>query len=649
MTGVPRPPIEPGAEPTRAGAADAAPRSPDGRTEGRPPRTGGMRGRFLRTAFLQTVAATTALVVALWTGGLAEPPVAAAQEAGSLDDRDVARLLEEASTLETRGELLAAEERLRLVLEDDPTTAAAVVGLERVLRGQRRPEEVLPAIDAYLEERPDGARVRRLQLQVLARLDSLSALEDAAREWIDLRPDDPEPYRQAVLRFGDALGPERALEVLREARERLERPRMMALAAGDLLERAGRSEEAGREWGDAILQNERSVSSVLRRIDRLPGDGGPVVRTALDRIAAEDPSPSTLRSAARLALEAGLSERATGLADRAVEDLGPRARKGFLVEFARRAEQREARSVALWAYDRVRGQAESPEEALALDQRIAELATEAGEVERALEARRRIARSHPPESSARRRALAEGVELEIEERDPEAAARSLATFREEFPEAPELDALAARLARRLAAVGDTARAAEVVRGVRGHRSALERGYLHLEAGEIDAGAAELSEAMQGMGPEEATDLLELLVVLEGAGPRGARLAGRTAALERRGRAGRAVETLDTGLPDVAVDDRPALLALGARIAERGGDAAKAAELRARIVAEHAEAPQYPEAALRLARHRARSSGAPEAAVEILEELIVSRPESAVTPEARRELERLRAEIPGRSR
>lgn len=580
---------------------------------------------------------------------LAGSPGAASQERETLDDREVARLLEEASTLETRGELSAAEDRLRRVLADDPLATGALTSLERVLRGLRELDRVLPAIDAYLERRPTDPRIRSLQLEVLVRLDSVPALEEAAREWIDLAPNEEEPYRQAVVRFGDALGPERALEVLREGRERLERPDFMALAAGDLRLRTGEREEAGREWGRAMLREETGAGGVLRRIDRVPGDARPVVRAALDVIEEGDPPPSVLGGAARLALDGGMVERAIVLAAGAADGLAARARKGYLVDFARRAEHREAVPAAVWAYEWLRDEAETAEEARALDERVAELASGSGDVERAVRARERIARSHPSGSPVRRRALAAMVELEIDGGSLESAREKLADFRAEYPDAGELDRLAALLARRLSEKGDTAEAGDVVEGVSGPRSALERGYLHLEAGDVDRGREELESAVAELEAGEATDVLELLVVLEGAEAEAARLAGRAAALERRGFAGRAVEAVAEGLRDVPVDDRPALLALAARVAEGSGDASKAADLRARIVADFPDAPQYPEAALRLARQRAERADQRESAVEILEELIVSRPGSAVTPDARRELERLRAEIPGRSR
>ncbi|HUG37729.1 MAG TPA: hypothetical protein VML54_12300, partial [Candidatus Limnocylindrales bacterium] len=88
-------------------------------------------------------------------------------------------------------------------------------------------------------------------------------------------------------------------------------------------------------------------------------------------------------------------------------------------------------------------------------------------------------------------------------------------------------------------------------------------------------------------------------------------------------------------------DAAPLLAEAARLAERGGEHTLAAEIRRRLVVEHAQAPEVAEATLALARHASRTGTGEEEAIRLLEELITSRPTAAVVPEARLELQRLR--------
>lgn len=599
----------------------------------------------LRRVRLPLALALVSAVV--WT--VSVPAAGAGQSGADLEDREQARLLQEASLLENRGEHDEAERRFRALLERSPGVAAAVFGLERMLRRRARLSELLPFVDRYQEARPDGKAIRHLELRVLAELDSLDALETAAREWIERDGVSLETYAEIAAVFEGALGPDRALDVVGEARKATGRPGALALEAGTILARSGRPGAAGREWSRAIEDDGRNLSLVLREIDALPGDTREVVGTLLANLELDADSAGGLRGAARLALAAGLTERAVELATDVLETSEGRSRKGFLVRFAQRAEERGADAVALWAYRRLRESPETEDEGRALDGRIAELALSTGDTALALEARDRIASSHPTGSIQRRRALAAQLELEAGRAHPEAAARRLVAFRSEYPDAPELDALAADVARRLVAGGAAEDAARVLAEVEGPRSALERAYLDLGAGEVESGAAELEASITGLSPVRATSVIELLAVLESAGPRGGELAGRVAALAHRGRGAEALELLRSGLDGVALDDRPGLLALGARIAEAAGYAEDAGAFRARLVRDYPDAAEAPEAAIRLARYRAGDPEGDREAARILEELILSRPDAAVVPEARRELEKLKARITGSGR
>ena len=82
--------------------------------------------------------------------------------------------------------------------------------------------------------------------------------------------------------------------------------------------------------------------------------------------------------------------------------------------------------------------------------------------------------------------------------------------------------------------------------------------------------------------------------------------------------------------------------MAARIADEIDQQGEAARLRESLAATFPESSEAPEAILQLARYRAATPTGVPAAIELLEELILARPNSAVVPVARRELERLRA-------
>lgn len=272
----------------------------------------------------------------------------------------------------------------------------------------------------------------------------------------------------------------------------------------------------------------------------------------------------------------------------------------------------------------------------------AELALSAGDTAAALAARSRIAASHPRDSRGHLAAWTGELRLRVAAGDPAEASAALAAFRGEHPESPDLDQLAATLARRLLSGGMREAALQVLDGIEGPGAALERALILLEGGAFADGIAALEAALPELEPSRATEMLELSLALNELTAAGGLLAARAAVARHRGHPGRAVETVRRGLDQVPAADRPALLALAARAADEAGLPAEAEALRRRIVAEHEDAREFPEAALRLARAVALEPGGRDEAVGILEALIVAWPESPVVPGARRELERIRA-------
>jgi tetratricopeptide (TPR) repeat protein len=88
----------------------------------------------------------------------------------------------------------------------------------------------------------------------------------------------------------------------------------------------------------------------------------------------------------------------------------------------------------------------------------------------------------------------------------------------------------------------------------------------------------------------------------------------------------------------------ALLLASARIQAARGGAAQSVALWQRIVAQYGASPEAAEAELEWAR-ALRKRGDTAAAIEHLEHLILSAPQSALLPQARRELELTRGAVP----
>ena len=143
-------------------------------------------------------------------------------------------------------------------------------------------------------------------------------------------------------------------------------------------------------------------------------------------------------------------------------------------------------------------------------------------------------------------------------------------------------------------------------------------YLHLAGGEVVPGRAALQDALSGVSPEVATEVIALLDLLDRL--EGETLAAfmRSAVLAHQGRTEGALSELEVAIDAAPQDERPPLLAMGARIADGGLVPERAARFRGRIIRDHPYSAEVPEATLELARFmRATPEGVDEA-IRLLE-------------------------------
>ena len=549
------------------------------------------------------------------------------------------RLLRVATDEESSGDLTAAEETLRRLMDQRPTSTGGIFALERVLRAQNRLHDILPFAEQYVDSEPNATGPRLLQLRVLTELDDKNALQDVAEDWMALAGSSVVPYREVGAVFARVFGPERGLSVLQRGRTELGQPSLFAREAGDLLKDLGRMEEAVLEWAALIGNDGSSVSAVTRRLREIEADREILVLPLLEQLRNPPTTGARLRAGAQIALEAGAFGEVKRMAEAALEGLEGRPRRGFLSALARQAQEASAMGVSLWAYEVLREDAGNEEEIRALDQRITIAALAIGDTVRALEAQQAIADDLPEGAADRRQALAEILRLGIG-RDGAEMGESLAAFAREFPDAPQLDELAVTLALRLDADGDQEGAGALLAGMTGPRSALERGYLHLAAGEVVPGRGALEDALSGLAPGVATEVIALLGLLDQLEGESLATFMRGAVLAHHGRTDGALSELEIVIDAVPHDDRPPLLAMGARIADGGRVPEKAAAFRGRLLRDHPYSAEVPEATLELARFKGVTPAGVEEAIRLLEDLILSQPNGAIVPTARRELLRL---------
>ncbi len=575
------------------------------------------------------------ILVALAVGTVSAvvPAVAEAQRA------EESRLLRQAAAQESRGELVEATATLRTLLERNPASSGGLFALERVLRAQGQVAEVLPATDAFLGRSPDASGVRYMKLRVLAEVDSTDALEEEALAWFALDPDDPTPYREVAGLYERALGVEATMELLRRGREAVGDPASLSLEMGDLHARQGARDGALEEWSRALAADPGRSGAVADRLEELP-DAEEATRDLLAMLEDRD-HPDVQRAAALVAVTLGLEEEGTQAARRAADRLDERQRVAFLSDLARRAENASMDDLAAWSWEELGADARSPGERRQFDQRLVEASLASGDTATALEAQERVVGSFSPGSADRRQATARLLRLEATRASPERLRELFHAFRRAFPDAPETDELAAEVSVRFLEAGDVAGAAQVLEGIDGPRSNLERGYILMARGEVPLGRQALLMAVDGLTPVEATRVIQLAGLLGRVSPAGVQRLSSAAVQAHRRDATRAGMELARGLEDLPSEDRAPLLAQAARFADQDGGVEEARELRRQLLADHSESLQAAEAALELARSLARDSAGRAEARAVLEELITTRPEAAVVPAARRELERLR--------
>ncbi len=549
------------------------------------------------------------------------------------------QLIRDAARLESEGDLAGAEAALRRLVTSDPTSLGGVFALERVLRAQERVQEILPLLDAFLAQQ-SASEVRGLRLRVLGETGEYEALTEDAESWINEDSRREIVYRLVARAYEPAFGTDRSLEILQRGRSEIGGS-SLALDIGDIHAAVGDLDGAVDEWADAVGPNGSEAQTVQARIENL-GAAGQGAARRLVGILGGAVEPLRVGAAARMAVELELMPEALELTEQYADGLRGRARSSFLEDIARMAGDSGLAEVSTWSYGALREAASSPGERRQLDQRIADMAMQMGDTAAALQAQRRVAESYDPNSEDGRQARAQVIHLEAGSLEADPLRLSFLAFQADFPEAPELDGLAAAVSAALQSRGDSDGAHAVLQGISGPRSALESAYILLESGDIEGGRSTLLLAVSGLPPSEATPIIQLASLLGRISQGSVPILVTAGVRAHRGKGGEAAEGLVSETQNLAASDRAAVLAEAARMATRSGDIDLSVGIRERILMEYPSAPEVAEATLELARHYAGSGRDDDEAMRLLEELIVRDPGSAVVPEARLELERLRS-------
>jgi tetratricopeptide (TPR) repeat protein len=558
---------------------------------------------------------------------------------------DELKLIRDATAREQAGDFAGAHQILDRLLKNDPQSLSGLLALERVVRMEGRLKDLIPYVETHLKIDHTSAIGHQMLVRAFSSLDQITDLDRAAESWIRATPKVETPYREVARVWQQRGDYTKALQYLEAGRSRIGRADALALELGDVyaaLEEYGR---AVREWDRAIGREARGLLLVQRRVAGLRDGGAHVLPGLVDALARSPATFQRKRAAALLAIDAGLSQRAEQFVRETATDLKGLERQSFLVEMARRADAAPLPRVAFWAYSQLAPGDLNPEQTLAIRARVAELALVIGDTVSAARSFRELEQSLAVGSPQRRQAVALRTQLIIKEGRLADAEAQLASFRQEFPNAPELDAVAAMLAGAYIDKDDAGQAEKALAGVSGPRSNIARGRIALRRGDVAAAKAAFLAAAPSLQGADATEAIRLATMLGKVSRPGGELLGKSIARAAAGAGKEAFAMLDTGSVALPELERPAILDFAAALADRSDLPLDAERVRRRIVADYPRSVEAPSALLALARSLTERGEAAGEARQYLEKLILEYPRSALVPQARQELDRLQGRVP----
>jgi tetratricopeptide (TPR) repeat protein len=527
---------------------------------------------------------------------------------------------------ESAGKNREAAQLFRGALHVQPN-ADALLGLERVYAELGISDSLLPALDSLIAARPREPLYRSVQLRTLQILRRDDQLREAFERWTRDVPRDPAPYREyarVLLQLGRSAA---ADSVVQRGRASLGTSRDLEYETAQLRAAQGQWEPSAESWRRALADAPHLAGAAAYALAPTPA---PVRDRIRDILLAPPIEIGSRRAIAELDLTWGRPQEAWEALRVLPSDT---ASATVWAEFGERALAEERFTIAHVAL----GAAVRAHRTPALALTAASAALRAG-------------------SPAEVFTLAPLTDVDA---DPAEVARDYVPLHVEALSAlrrtSEAEALVAkydrylapgqriRLARTLAnawvRAGDLGRAREALRAAGTDADSSDAaGWLALYEGRLSDARALLKGAREP-GPELA---LALSLVARTTGDSAPQLGAAFLALARGDSAGAAAKFIEAA--ERHADAAPGMLLAAARIRAALHDDTGAIALWKRIVSDHADGPEAAESELEWARALRRGGDSAGAATH-LEHLIVSAPQSALLPQARRELEIVRGTVP----
>lgn len=558
------------------------------------------------------------LVVAL--SSLAVASVGVAQTPSSVPPGALTRAME----LETAGQWREAAAAFRAALPEAPVPA--VLGLERVYSQIGWTDSIIPIIAPLIASRPREPVLRTVQLRALNAVGRHEQAGRAFESWVTDAGRDPAPYREYARLLLDDGRTAAADTVLRRAQRLLGGGRDFAMELGQLRAAMGLWEPAATSWREAVLSASYLHEAALFALAPTPAASREAVLKVLM-------APRVVLSPRRVAASLALHWNAPREAWAALKSLPPDdSVAAAWSDFAERAEAAGSWLVARDALLSVLGFKPTTDAAA----RAATDALAGGDYASALDLALRATSGLDSLSAARRTLGVRARSLSALGRTDEA--ERLVRAYDRHLDAASRGRLFSIVARGWVRAGDLPRARAALSGVSDEERADVAGWIALYEGDL-AGARRALRRTE----ERSEQAVLSLAFLARTRADSSRVAGEAFLALARGDTSTAAAKLVAAAATDA-DAAPLLLAESARLHLARGDTVAALATWQTLVERYSGAPESAEAELEWAR-ALRASGQARAAIARLEHLILTHPQSALLPQARRELDDLRGGVP----
>jgi tetratricopeptide (TPR) repeat protein len=572
---------------------------------------------------LRTALATLALVAAALRSAAAQDPLGRAVD------------------LERQGRYAEAGAAFRSMLARDPVNVQGLLGVERVYTQLGRRDTIVAVVRRALLADSTHTIARTIELRTARATGGDAAAAEVIQRWMLAAPRSDVPWRELVRLLIAQGRYDEARATVDSARARLGDPRRLRPEAAQIEAAAGNWGRAAAEWRDVVVQQQEVASVAAFNLRPAPvGQRERVIRV----LEGSDSAAAPRRVVADLLLAWDQPERAWQVLA-SVLPAGAEARSAVLGVFAERARSQggpEAKRMAGAVYERLAADA-PPADAVRHRIAAARAYAEGGDAAAA----RRVLRGMADDPRAPADvAVSTGialVELYAREGNAAEAERLLAQSRPRLT-GSEADRLAIVVARAWITAGDFPRAAATVQEDPSLAADDVRGWVALYRGRLkDARPLLRGAGLAGSDSGRAVRRAAIAALLQEVRADSLPALGQALFQAERGDTAGAVRALVALARTGASGGEAELLALAARWSA-ARDPAQSESLWSEVADRFPEAPSAPVAGLALARVAA-GRGDLALAARRLEAMILRYPDSALVPEARRELDRVRGLVP----